>query len=219
MENREYDNWGDLLSAMMGDRGPMLVTTATTGLKEAEDQLIGVSLMEPGAATVPRTVIRRVPEELLSKGREYHRITRTASDRGVSDDELRAELDRVSETHTLFSYNAAFQRLWLSSRTTTGIIMVHNLPQLLKAAMSRQVVRLHDDDTMSDLETVCCRLAGNVPGFARFARGLGMEEPSEELWLPMERNLLLLSDMWSRLVALPASVRVEARAAQGPSAG
>lgn len=219
MESNDSYTWADLLSAMMGGRTSLMITTATTGLKEEEDQLIGVCLKEPGAAASPRTVLRRVPEELLAKGREYHRVTRTASDRGVSDREFRAELDRLTERHVLFSYNPAFQRLWLSPWTTTGFVMVYNLPLLLKAAMSRQVIRLREEDTMSDLETVCYRLAGNTPGFARMVKSLGLEEPSEELWLPMERNLLLLDDMWRRTVSLPACVRVQAHDGKEPSEG
>lgn len=202
--------WQEYLIEACGNKPPLIVATATTGLSDETDQLIAIGYKTINAGDPVRSMMRRVPEDELVKARPYHRITRAASDNGLSDSQFEDRLRALIDSYTLFTYNPPFQRLFVSKHTDGTIPPMYNLPLLVKTAVSRQVFKSDPVGMdLADFETICYKMAGNMVGFKKQAALMGLMEFSGSLYLPHESAAMMMYDMWNRAAHVQIVVRGE----------
>ena len=157
--------------------------------------------------TSNQTLIRKtVNDEKLLKSQEYHGITRERMLIDGMSDELFTQSLADLLSGEVFTYNPAFQAVFLQPYMGDACqTYLHNLPQLVKAAEMRSVMPEKEIKHVSDIER---RYDGKVPGFKRLCEQYEVFCASPAL-LPCEISCLQLQWFWNHLDTIPALVQLE----------
>jgi len=188
-----------LVTSLCGDRPPMLVTTATTGVHES-DTLIAAFFISP-LSRETELVMREVPEDMLAPSREYHGIgSEEMRSYALPDDQALARLDELAQNNTLFGYNPEFQSRYLAKGMTAAPVVL-DLPALVQAADMRMAMA--QVTGLSELQALALRqIGGKAPSFRSLCRRYGLE-PNQVL-LPLQASCWQLCGLWDRLAEIPA---------------
>lgn len=197
--------WGEYLQSLL-KRPPMLFSTATTGVN-SDDCLLAVSYEIVKTPRESGTVFYSAPASCALNGVDYHRITmHTLSVYGLQAEEFSEEVNRLFKENTAFSYNPAFQVSALTDMADCTPGYVHDLPLLMKLAMSRFALSAEDLDkicTLPELEALANKMVGQPPPFKRLMRSCNIVVDPYTDVLPVETNKQILTQMWDQLCGIP----------------
>ena len=184
----------------------MLFSTATTGVN-SDDCLLAVSYAIIKSPRESGTVFYAAPASCALNGVDYHHITmHTLSTYGLQAEEFSEEVNRLFKENTAFSYNPAFQVSALTDMADCTPGYVHDLPVLMKLAMSRLALPAEDLDkicTLPELESMAKRMAGQPLTFKRLMRSCNIVVDPYTDELPVKTNVQILTQLWDQLCDIP----------------
>lgn len=197
--------WGEYIQSLL-KRPPMLFSTATTGVN-SDDCLLAVSYTVIKNPRESGTVFYAAPASCALNGVDYHKITmHTLSTYGLQAEEFSEEVNRLFKENTAFSYNPAFQVSALTDMADCTPGYVHDLPVLMKLAMSRLALSAEDLDkicTLPELESLAKRMAGQPLTFKRLMKSCNIVVDPYTDELPVKTNVQILTQLWDQLCDIP----------------
>ena len=196
-------NWGELIDSLVGDRKVVTLSTATTGLNLLdEDELIGVCIDD-------NTYFRSVPNDVLLKAQDYHKVTgEMLAAQAMDDTSFRDTLRNQLDNTIILTYNPEFQCTALFSWCDVETLPLVDLPRVYKGAAAQLAV---EDGGMA-LDYLN-RMAANVKGrlgFRSLCERLGIIE-QDGVELPMQSASQQLWRLYGLLRGLPAIVQARVR--------
>lgn len=193
--------WGEYLSGLL-NKPAILFSTATTGINP-DDCLLAVSYRFIGGENSSGTLFYSAPASCALNGVEYHKISmHVLSTRGLQATDFSEAVNNLFKMGTAFSYNPSFQSSALTDMADCAPIFVHDLPLLLKLAMSRIALVAEDMDricTLPELEDLARKKVGQPPPFKRLMRACNIVTDPYTDELPVATNVQILTRMWEKL--------------------
>jgi len=193
--------WGEYITSLL-KKPVVLFSTATTGVN-SDDCLLAVSYQFKGGDNSSGTLFYSAPASCALQGVEYHKITmHTLSTRGLQAPDFAEAVNNLFKLGTPFSYNPAFQASALTDMADCEPVFIHDLPLLMKLAMSRFALPAEDLDkicTLPELEDMAKKMAGQPPPFKRLMRACNITTDPYTDELPVVTNVQILNQMWEKL--------------------
>lgn len=187
----------ELITNVCGDKPPVLLTTATTGVKP-EDTLIAAFSIDLSDRSTS-LVMRHISNELLAPAAQYHGIMeQEMRSFAMPEDLVKRTLEELFAEHTVFSYNPVFQTDFIG-RFLGDTVSVVDLPAIVQAADMR-TSRL-EGDSPAQLEASAMRLIDKPPAFRAICRRYGLQPRA--FLLPLQASGWQLDELWARLSEIP----------------
>lgn len=196
-------NWGELIDAMGGGRKVVTLSTATTGLNLLdEDELIGVCIDNT-------MLLRSVPNDLLLKSQEYHKVTgELLAAQAMDDESFRESLRQQLNNTIILTYNPEFQGTALFSWCDVETLPLVDLPRVYKGAAAHLAVE-DGGEALDYLNRMASSIKGRL-GFKSLCERLGIGS-QDEVSLPMQVASQQLWQLYGLLRGLPAIVQARVR--------
>lgn len=193
--------WGEYLSSLL-KRPALLFATATTGIN-SDDCLLAVSYRFMGGDNSSGTLFYAAPASCALNGVDYHKITmHMLSTKGLQAPDFSEAVNNLFKLGTAFSYNPAFQSSALTDMADCAPGYIHDIPLLMKLATARYALPAEDLDkicTLTELESMARKMAGNPLPFKRLMRACNIIIDPYTDQIPVEVNVQILTRLWEQL--------------------
>lgn len=180
--NDLFETWGT---------EPLLISTATNGLRPEKDRLLAVAAQTVSDAPMETVFNKTTGEELLA-AQKYHQITEDMMrDWGRDEKDFLQRVEELFRGKTLFSYSASFQYGFLSRYLEDPSLSIYDL-SIVEQAL-RKGLRFDEEEllTPGKFYQACSAVFYPLP-VNSICRNLGTTRQPSPGQLPLERSLDVL---------------------------